>query len=106
MECHYVYILASKRRGALFVGCTDDLKAEVLDHKCNSIDGVTRQFAIHRLVYFERFDNRGNALMREKEIKAMHRIWKLELVDHFNPRWRDMYDEFTGSEVRIDRVAG
>ena len=92
---HYVYILASKRHGALFVGCTEDLLAEVLDHKCNLRAGLTRQFAIHRLVFFEAFAARGEALARERALKALHRLWKIELIEGFNPAWRDLYDELT-----------
>ena len=89
---HYTYILASKRRGALFVGATADLIDCVLEHKGNLIDGVTSLYAIHQLVYFERFDTAGPALLREAEIKQLPRCLKLRLIEQQNPDWDDLYE--------------
>ena len=89
---HYTYILASTRRGALFVGSTGDLIGCVLEHKGNLIDGVTSLYAIHQLVYFERFDAAGPALLREAEIKQLPRCLKLRLIERHNPDWDDLYE--------------
>jgi predicted GIY-YIG superfamily endonuclease len=64
---HHTYILASKRRGALFIGTASNLLDRVLEHKGNLIEGLTSLYAIHQLVYFERFNNAGHALIREAE---------------------------------------
>ena len=92
-ETHYTYILASKRHGALYVGTTDDLESCVLDHKCNLVEGLTSLYAIHLLVYYETHASTGDALLRAKAIRELHRMWKLDLVEQHNPDWRDLYDD-------------
>ena len=84
-EAHYTYILASKKRGALFVGVTDDLVSRVLDHKCNLVDGITAHYSIHRLVYYECHQNVELARSRENSIRELHRIFKLDLIECENP---------------------
>ena len=91
----YVYILASKRKGALFIGVTSDLLDCVVEHKCNQVEGLTSQYAIHQLVYFERFKQAGPALLREDALKKMHRSWKLNLITQHNHDWRDLYEDLT-----------
>jgi len=91
---HHTYILASKRRGALFVGNSADLIDSVLEHKGNLIDDVTSRYAIHQLVYIERFAAIGPALLREAEIKQMPRCLKLRLIEKHNPDWDDLYEYF------------
>ena len=97
-ERHYTYILASKRNGALYVGVTTNLVETVLDHKCNMVVGITSQYAIHQLVYFECLKNAGSALLREQAIRQMHRIWKLDLIEQQNPAWRDLYPDLSNPE--------
>jgi putative endonuclease len=94
---HCTYILASKRNGALYVGVTADLVNCVLDHKCNLVSGITSQYAIHQLVYFEWQQDAASALRREQEIRQLHRIWKLELIEQQNPNWRDLYADVSPS---------
>ena len=89
---HHTYILASKRRGALFIGSTPDLLDCVLEHKGNLVEGVTSLYAIHQLVYFERFDAAGPALLRQAEIRQLPRCLKLRLVEQQNPDWDDLYE--------------
>lgn len=91
-KIYYTYILASKRNGALYTGMTEDLANRVFDHKCNLVAGITSQYAIHQLVYFECHEDADSASLREKSIKQMHRIWKLDLIEQHNPEWRDLYD--------------
>jgi putative endonuclease len=94
---HCTYILASKRNGALYVGVTDDLVDRVLDHKCNLVSGITSQYAINQLVYFEWHADLESARQREQSIRQMHRIWKLELIEQQNPDWRDLYNDISAS---------
>ena len=94
---HCAYILASKRNGALYVGVTDDLVDCVLDHKCNLVAGITSQYAINQLVYFEWHRDLQAAMEREQAIRQMHRIWKLELIERQNPGWRDLYADISAA---------
>ena len=100
-KCFFTYILASKRNGALFVGVTDDLVERVLDHKCNMVPGITSQYAIHQLVYYEQHPSEQAALRREQDIRRMHRIWKRELIEIRNPDWRDLYEDLISSTGRL-----
>ena len=92
-KTYYTYILASKRNGALYIGVTANLANSVYEHKSNLISGITSQYAIHQLVYFEYHPNAGAATLREISIKEMHRIWKLDLIEQQNPEWRDLYPD-------------
>jgi len=88
-----VYILASRKRGTLYVGVTSNLVKRVWEHKSHAIAGFTLDYGVTRLVWFERHDAIGTALLREKQIKEWHRSWKLELVEKSNPGWRDLYSD-------------
>ena len=96
---YYVYILASKRRGALFVGATEDLADCVLEHRANLIDGLTSQYAIHRLVYYEICPDRGAALLRERELKYLPRGLKMQLIESTNPGWWDLHENLIGGSM-------
>lgn len=93
MQEYYTYILASKRNGTLYVGCTNDLVRRVYEHKNDFFKGFTKKYGVHMLVYFEQCDDFDSALQREKQIKEWKRKWKLELVEKGNPLWQDLYDE-------------
>lgn len=93
MKQYYVYILASKRNGTLYIGVTSDLKKRIYEHKMNSVEGFTKKYHVHTLVYFEQFGDIENAILREKRIKNWKRNWKIELIGNKNPQWRDLYDE-------------
>lgn len=88
-----VYILASAQRGTLYIGVTSDLIARVWQHKQGLVDGVTKQYAVHHLVYFEQCEDMLTAIAREKQLKKWNRAWKLELIENSNPQWRDLYFE-------------
>ena len=88
-----VYLLASERNGTLHVGVTSDLAARAWTHKFASVDGFTKRYRVHRLVYFEFHDTMEAAITREKQIKKWRRRWKLELIETANPVWRDLYDD-------------
>ena len=88
---YFVYILASKIGGTLYVGVTNDLVRRVFEHKSNGVDGFTKKYSVHDLVYFERFDDIENAVQREKRIKKWNRNWKIRLIEESNPNWADLY---------------
>ena len=93
MKTGYVYILANKENGTLYTGVTSDLKKRVWEHKNDAFDGFTSKYKIHTLVYFEQSEDITSAIAREKNLKNWQRKWKLELINKFNPEWRDLYEE-------------
>ena len=90
MKTYYTYILANKRNGTLYIGVTDDLKRRVFEHKNNLIDGFTKKYSVHQLVYFEETSNINSAIQREKHLKGWNREWKLRIIEENNPRWNDL----------------
>ena len=96
MKQSYVYILASGKNGTLYVGVTSDLFKRIYEHKQNIIDGFTKKYAIHTLVYYEIHEDVWEAISREKRIKKWNRSWKLRLIEENNPEWRDLYNEIAG----------
>ena len=89
----YVYILTNKRNGVLYIGVTNDLKRRVYEHRKKLVDGFTKKYNLHRLVYFERIDDIYQAIQREKRLKKWNRAWKVRLIEEFNPDWNDLYDK-------------
>jgi putative endonuclease len=87
-----VYILASKRNGTLYVGVTSDLKKRVWEHKNDLVEGFTKRYGVHQLVYYELHGEIVPAIRREKQIKKWNRSWKLELIERQNPDWGDLWD--------------
>jgi len=90
---YYVYILASRRNGTIYVGVTSDLVNRVYEHKSDLVDGFTKTYAVHTLVYYETVDDVDSAIAREKQIKKWKRAWKVELIEGVNPDWRDLYPD-------------
>jgi putative endonuclease len=88
----YVYILASKPRGTLYVGVTGDLVRRVYEHRTGAVEGFTKKYAVHRLVYFEIFEDIENAIAREKCIKKWKRSWKVQMIEEKNLYWEDLYE--------------
>jgi len=88
----FVYILASKPRGTLYTGVTNNLARRVYEHKTGIIEGFTRKYAVHRLVYYEIYEDIANAIAREKCIKKWNRAWKMGLVEEKNLYWEDLYE--------------
>jgi putative endonuclease len=93
MRTYYVYILASKRNGTLYIGITNNLVKRVYEHKNNLVEGFTKKYSIHKLVYYEQTENINSVIQREKRLKKWNRVWKIELIERFNPDWKDLYDE-------------
>ena len=86
-----VYILASKRRGTLYVGVTTNLTQRVWQHKNDLAPGFTQRYVVHNLVWYEVHETMESAITREKRIKDWRRTWKIELIEAGNPQWRDLY---------------
>ncbi|HCC05810.1 TPA: GIY-YIG nuclease [Candidatus Nomurabacteria bacterium] len=93
MKQYYVYILASKRYGTLYIGVTSDLKRRVSEHKEKKIDGFTKEYNITNLVWYEATENIESAIKKEKQLKAWQRQWKVELIEKSNLEWRDLSSE-------------
>lgn len=87
-----VYILASQRNGTLYTGVTSNLVKRVWEHKNDQVEGFTKKYRVHILVYFELCESMETAIMREKQIKAGSRLKKLKLIEAKNPGWQDLYD--------------
>lgn len=91
-----VYIMASSRNRTLYVGATSDLHGRVAVHKQDLVEGFTKRYGVHRLVYYEFHDTFEAAFARETRLKRWNRIWKLRLIEETNPEWLDLFDERTG----------
>jgi len=90
---YYVNILASKKNGTLYIGVTSDIIKRIHEHKNNIVDGFTKKYSVHTLVYYEQTNDVESALLREKQLKKWNRSWKLELIEKENPQWNDLYNE-------------
>jgi putative endonuclease len=88
---YYVYILASRKHGTLYIGVTSDLVRRVHEHKTYAVRGFTSRYKVHLLVWFECYDDVINAIVREKELKKWRREWKINLIEQSNPEWVDLY---------------
>jgi len=90
MKTYYVYIMASGRKGTIYVGVTSDLEKRVAQHKSGVFDGFTKEYRVHDLVYVESTNDVRGALEREKRLKGWRRCWKIELIEKNNPEWNDL----------------
>lgn len=86
----YVYMLASRRNGTLYIGMTDDLLKRVWMHRNDILPGFTRDYGVKQLVWYETHESRESALLRERQLKKWNRAWELELIESSNPNWRDL----------------
>ena len=93
---YYVYILASRRNGTLYIGVTNNLARRVWEHREGLIDGFTKQYGVKMLVHFEVFEDVRNAIRRESRLKKWKRERKINLIQATNVEWNDLYDSFTG----------
>jgi putative endonuclease len=91
VRSYWVYVLASKIGGTLYIGVTNDLVRRVYEHRMGLADGFTKRYRIHRLIYFEQHDDIEAAILREKQLKKWKRAWKIELIEKTNPNWVDLY---------------
>jgi putative endonuclease len=88
---YYVYILASKRNGTLYIGVTNDLDRRMLEHKHGGVPGFTKKYDVNILVYFEIFGEIDLAIAREKQLKGWNRAWKIKLIERDNSGWNDLF---------------
>jgi putative endonuclease len=87
---YYVYILTNKSNKVMYIGVTNDLQRRLYEHKNSLIDGFTKRYNVHKLVYYENYKNINDAIYREKSLKGLLRIRKNELVETINPEWKDL----------------
>jgi putative endonuclease len=92
MNNYYVYILASKRNGTLYIGVTNDLMRRVYEHRNDLVEGFTKKYGVHLLVYYEQHNNAESAIQRERQMKKWNRQWKINRIQEQNPDWKDLYD--------------
>src|ERR1035437_4460783 len=87
---YYVYILASKRNGTLYIGITNDLQRRMYEHKAGLLEGFTKRYEVYMLVHFEETTDIQAAIQREKQLKKWNRVWKIRLIEETNPGWKDL----------------
>ena len=93
MKAPCVYILANRPNGTLYIGVTSNLVQRVWQHKNDLVEGFTKRYGVHRLVWYEAHENMESAITREKMLKRWKRAWKVRLIKEANPEWSDLYDE-------------
>ena len=89
---YFVYLMASQKNGTLYVGVTNDLVRRVFEHKNDLVEGFTKRYGVHTLVWFESTSSIEAAIQREKQLKNWKRDWKVSLIEQFNPDWNELYD--------------
>ena len=89
----YLYILANKKNGTLYIGVTNNLERRIAEHKSGLIPGFTQKYNLTMLVWCEEFQGTKEAIEREKQLKNWHRAWKIALIEKMNPEWRDLAEE-------------
>jgi len=89
----YVYILANKRNGTLYIGVTSDLRKRLYQHKNKMLDGFSQKYDVDKLMYYETYSDPLSAIAREKRLKKWRRSWKLRLIEEKNPGWEDLSDQ-------------
>ena len=99
MKTYYVYIMASKKNGTLYIGVTNSLGRRVFEHSRKIQAGFTKKYSINKLVYFEETRDVHDAIVREKQLKNWHRQWKINLIQQHNPEWVDLFKEEVDAET-------
>ncbi|MQY53591.1 MAG: GIY-YIG nuclease family protein [Firmicutes bacterium] len=92
-KLYCVYIMTNKKNTVLYTGITSNLKKRIYEHKENLVEGFTKKYNVHKLVYYEVFNDVEEAILREKQIKAGSRNKKTKLINSMNPNWKDLYTE-------------
>ena len=90
---YYVYILASKRNGTLYIGISSNLKDRIYKHKQGIYDRFTKKYKVNKLVYYEVYTDVRDSIAREKQLQNWKREWKIQLIEKDNPAWRDLFDD-------------
>ena len=96
---YYIYILASRIRGPLYIGVTNNLLKRIWQHKEKIVEGFTTQYQVNRLVYYEEYTDIREAIAREKQLKNWHRQWKINIIEQQNSGWKDLYFGFGDPET-------
>ena len=91
IHLYYAYILTNKSNKVLYIGVTNDLERRCYEHKSKKIKGFTQKYNVHKLIYYESYDFVDLAIAREKQIKGYSRTKKINLINEFNPEWKDLY---------------
>ena len=99
MKTYYVYILASKKNGTLYIGLSSNLAKRIYEHKNKLIEGFTKKHNVNKLVYYEETTDIRIAISREKQLKKWNRAWKLELIEKCNPEWNDLAEDWIPSQA-------
>lgn len=102
LKRYYVYILASKKNGTLYIGVTNDLQRRIWEHKNNQIKGFTSKYKVNILVYCEEFNDINLAIAREKQLKKWNRKWKTDLIEKNNYEWKDLSKTWIPDQVGND----
>jgi len=92
---YYVYILASRRHGTLYIGVTNSLQKRLEEHRMGKGSSFVKQYGVYRLVYVKTYERAEEAIAREKQLKRWKRDWKIELIERENLEWRDLSDLLT-----------
>ena len=92
-EQFFVYIMSNRKKGILYIGVTSNLVARISQHKNELIEGFTKKYHLHNLIYYEVHENAESAITREKHLKQWKRNWKIDLIEKMNPQWRDFYQD-------------
>jgi len=102
MNQYFVYILTNKSNKVLYIGVTNNLERRMFEHKNKMINGFTKKYNLTKLVYFEETSDIKSALEREKQLKNWHRDWKINLINNFNPKWKDLSIEDKNRDAEIN----
>ncbi|HEY5347235.1 MAG TPA: GIY-YIG nuclease family protein [Rhizomicrobium sp.] len=94
-KSYHFYILASRRNGTLYTGVTGKLSERIWQHKNDLAEGFTKRYGVHILVWYETFDQVGEAIAREKQIKGWNRAWKIRLIEKNNSGWNDLFEKIS-----------
>ena len=101
MKSYYVYLLASKRNGTLYLGESNNLLRRVIEHKRKLVKSFSSKYNVDKLVWYEQTNDVRIAIQREKQIKGWLRKWKLELIEEMNPNWEDLFYEIGGTDEML-----
>ena len=91
---YHIYILTNKTNKVLYIGITNDIRRRINEHKSDLIDGFSKRYQIHKLVYFEEYKRPMDAIIREKQLKGLLRTKKIDLINEMNPEWQDLSEKF------------
>jgi putative endonuclease len=102
---YFVYILASRRNGRLYIGVTNDVLRRAWEHRNELVEGFTKKYGVHILVWYETYEDVNEAIAREKRLKKWNRTWKIKLIEKHNSGWNDLYDRLMG-EIALPDLPG